>query len=139
MSSILITGRPNPAPRSAPGKSYKELAIWSVICAIWMATVGIRRGFDDGGPDRPLRTPRHNSNYRRYTFGINREGCPVAVYTISSPKIFADEFWRLAFINAKLTHAVAQHYRISFNHWATLAYRVAAALALVRAFHQAAA
>jgi predicted permease len=44
MSSIRITGYPNPAPRSAPGKSYKELAIWSVICAIWMGMVGIILG-----------------------------------------------------------------------------------------------
>ncbi len=40
MSSIPITGHPKPAPSSAPDKSYKELAIWSVICAIWMGMVG---------------------------------------------------------------------------------------------------
>jgi hypothetical protein len=44
MSHIPISGHPNSAPQSAPGKSYKELAIWSVICAIWMAMVGIILG-----------------------------------------------------------------------------------------------
>lgn len=48
MSSNHITTPPNPVPPSTPGKSYKELAIWSVIFAIsspiLMAAVGIILG-----------------------------------------------------------------------------------------------
>lgn len=44
MSGNQITTPPNPVPPSTPSKSYKELAIWSVICAIWIAGVGIILG-----------------------------------------------------------------------------------------------
>jgi hypothetical protein len=46
-----------------------------------------------------------------------------------SPKSFADGFWRLAFIGAIVNSVTLTRSNIGypFNHWATLAYGVAAA------------
>jgi hypothetical protein len=36
MSNVYASANENPAGYGTPGKSYKELAIWSLICAIWV-------------------------------------------------------------------------------------------------------
>jgi hypothetical protein len=36
MSNVYASTSANPAGGGMPGRSYKELAIWSLICAIWV-------------------------------------------------------------------------------------------------------